>query len=208
MWAHGCVAHLRREAGLCAGPRIWSEVPGCRLLRFKTTPRTWTRRWCLPRCRFSSGSWQRRNCGRCRLLGWHLNRSGQIPDRFGKVLGERCSSLGAAAKGPCARGCRCLFFLEGSRTPDGQMQEFMAGAAYLAIRAQVPLVPIALSGVYDLLPMHTHHFYPGKPDDDCGGTDPHGGHDCAPDGRAYAAAADRDRWHAAAFGGDIAVTDE
>jgi 1-acyl-sn-glycerol-3-phosphate acyltransferase len=24
------------------------------------------------------------------------------------------------------------------------------------------VVPIALSGVYDLLPMHTHHFYPGK----------------------------------------------
>ncbi len=51
-------------------------------------------------------------------------------------------------------------FPEGSRTPDGQMQEFLSGAAYLAIRAQVPLVPIALSGVYDLLPIHTRHFYP------------------------------------------------
>jgi 1-acyl-sn-glycerol-3-phosphate acyltransferase len=26
----------------------------------------------------------------------------------------------------------------------------------------VPVVPIALSGVYDLLPIHTRHFYPGK----------------------------------------------
>jgi len=26
----------------------------------------------------------------------------------------------------------------------------------------VPLVPIALTGVYDLLPMHTRHFYPGE----------------------------------------------
>jgi 1-acyl-sn-glycerol-3-phosphate acyltransferase len=42
------------------------------------------------------------------------------------------------------------------------MQPFLAGAAFLAIRAQVPLVPIALSGVYDLLPMHTRHFYPGE----------------------------------------------
>jgi 1-acyl-sn-glycerol-3-phosphate acyltransferase len=41
------------------------------------------------------------------------------------------------------------------------MQPFLAGAAFLAIRAQVPLVPIALTGVYDLLPMHTRHFYPG-----------------------------------------------
>ena len=42
------------------------------------------------------------------------------------------------------------------------MTEFLSGAAYLAIRAQVPLVPIALSGVYDLLPIHTRHFYSGK----------------------------------------------
>jgi 1-acyl-sn-glycerol-3-phosphate acyltransferase len=26
----------------------------------------------------------------------------------------------------------------------------------------VPLVPIALSGVFDLLPIHTRHFYPSK----------------------------------------------
>jgi 1-acyl-sn-glycerol-3-phosphate acyltransferase len=42
------------------------------------------------------------------------------------------------------------------------MKPFLSGAAYLAIRAQVPLVPIALSGVYDLLPIHTHHFYPSQ----------------------------------------------
>jgi 1-acyl-sn-glycerol-3-phosphate acyltransferase len=32
----------------------------------------------------------------------------------------------------------------------------------MAIRAQVPLVPIALKGVYDLLPIHTRHFFPSK----------------------------------------------
>ena len=53
-------------------------------------------------------------------------------------------------------------FPEGARTPDGTIQPFLAGAAFLAIRAQVPLVPIALTGVYDLLPMHTRHFYPGE----------------------------------------------
>ena len=53
-------------------------------------------------------------------------------------------------------------FPEGSRTPDGDLQTFLAGAAFLAIRAQVPLVPVALTGGYDLLPMHTRHFYPGE----------------------------------------------
>jgi 1-acyl-sn-glycerol-3-phosphate acyltransferase len=42
------------------------------------------------------------------------------------------------------------------------LKPFLAGAAYLAIRAQVPVVPMALSGVYDLLPMHTRHFYQGQ----------------------------------------------
>ena len=53
-------------------------------------------------------------------------------------------------------------FPEGSRTPNGDLQVFLAGAAFLAIRAQVPLIPVALSGVYDLLPIHTRHFYPGE----------------------------------------------
>jgi len=53
-------------------------------------------------------------------------------------------------------------FPEGGRTPTGELQSFLSGAAYLAIRAQVPLVPIALSGVYDLLPMRATHLYPGK----------------------------------------------
>jgi 1-acyl-sn-glycerol-3-phosphate acyltransferase len=42
------------------------------------------------------------------------------------------------------------------------LTDFLSGAAYLAIRAQVPLVPLALDGVYDLLPIHTRHFYSGK----------------------------------------------
>jgi 1-acyl-sn-glycerol-3-phosphate acyltransferase len=55
-----------------------------------------------------------------------------------------------------------VVFPEGGRTSTGELQPFLSGAAYLAIRSQVPLVPIALSGIYDLLPIHTHHFYPGE----------------------------------------------
>jgi len=94
------------------------------------------------------------------FIGWHLNRSGQIPvDTVSSS--STVSSLGSAVR--ALRGGMPLFvFPEGARTPDGTTQPFLAGAAFLAIRAQVPLVPIALSGVYDLLPMHTRHFYPGE----------------------------------------------
>ena len=52
--------------------------------------------------------------------------------------------------------------LKAAAPPPANCKPFLSGAAYLAIRAQVPLVPIALSGVYDLLPIHTHHFFPGE----------------------------------------------
>jgi 1-acyl-sn-glycerol-3-phosphate acyltransferase len=94
------------------------------------------------------------------FIGWYLDRSGQIPiDTRNPRATLSSLSLGVKA----LRGGMPLFvFPEGGRTPDGALQTFLSGAAYLAIRAQVPLVPIALSGVYDLLPIHTRHLYPGK----------------------------------------------
>jgi 1-acyl-sn-glycerol-3-phosphate acyltransferase len=92
------------------------------------------------------------------FIGWYLARSGQIPINTDNAH-TTLSSLGAGVK--ALRAEMPLFvFPEGSRTPDGDLKEFLAGAAFLAIRAQVPLVPIALSGVYDLLPIHTKHFFP------------------------------------------------
>ncbi len=92
------------------------------------------------------------------FIGWHLNRSGQIPIDTVNTHAT-LSSLGAGVRALRA-GMPLFVFPEGGRTPTGELQEFLAGAAFLSIRAQVPLVPIALSGVYDLLPIHTRHFYP------------------------------------------------
>jgi 1-acyl-sn-glycerol-3-phosphate acyltransferase len=94
------------------------------------------------------------------FIGWHLNRSGQIPVDTVNA-NATVSSLGAGVRA-LRSGMPLFVFPEGSRTPDGTIQPFLAGAAFLAIRAQVPLVPIALTGVYDVLPMHTRHFYPGE----------------------------------------------
>jgi 1-acyl-sn-glycerol-3-phosphate acyltransferase len=74
--------------------------------------------------------------------------------------GATLSSLGAAIKA-LRSGMPLFIFPEGGRTTDGALQPFLSGAAFLAIRAQVPVVPIALSGVFDLLPPHTRHFCPG-----------------------------------------------
>jgi 1-acyl-sn-glycerol-3-phosphate acyltransferase len=94
------------------------------------------------------------------FIGWYLGRSGQIPIDTANPRAS-LASLGGGVKALRA-GMPLFVFPEGGRTTSGDLQEFLAGAAYLAIRAQVPLVPIALNGVYDLLPIHTRHFYPGK----------------------------------------------
>lgn len=94
------------------------------------------------------------------FIGWWLQRSGQMPIDTANPHAT-LSSLGGGVKA-LRSGMPLFVFPEGGRTTVGQLQPFLSGAAYMAIRAQVPLVPLALSGVYDLLPIHTHHFYPSK----------------------------------------------
>jgi 1-acyl-sn-glycerol-3-phosphate acyltransferase len=94
------------------------------------------------------------------FIGWYLDRSGQIPIDTANPHATM-SSLGVGVKALRA-GTSLFVFPEGGRTADGELKPFLSGAAYLAIRAQVPLVPIALTGVYDLLPIHTRHFYPSS----------------------------------------------
>ncbi len=94
------------------------------------------------------------------FIGWYLGRSGQIRINTENPRAT-LSSLGGGVRALRA-GMPLFVFPEGARTPTGELRSFLSGAAYLAIRAQVPLVPIALSGVYDLLPIHTRHFYPGR----------------------------------------------
>lgn len=94
------------------------------------------------------------------FIGWYLDRSGQMPIDTANPH-ETLTSLGGAVKALRA-GMPLVVFPEGGRTPTGALMSFQAGAAYMAIRAQVPLVPIALKGVYDLLPIHTRHIYPGE----------------------------------------------
>ena len=94
------------------------------------------------------------------FIGWYLDRSGQIPINTRNPR-TTLSSLVVGVKA-LRSGMPLFVFPEGARTTTGELQNFLSGAAYLAIRAQVPLVPISLSGVYDLLPIHTRHFFPGE----------------------------------------------
>ncbi|MGO9648420.1 MAG: lysophospholipid acyltransferase family protein [Terriglobales bacterium] len=90
------------------------------------------------------------------LIGGHLKRSGQVcinqqtPTRSIADIRSAVKSLKA--------GMPLVIFPEGGRTPDGEIKPFLPGAFYLAIKAQVDIVPIALVGTFELLPMNTYHI--------------------------------------------------
>ena len=90
------------------------------------------------------------------VVGWQLKRSGQVCiDQ--QNPSHSISSIRAALKGLKA-GLPLVIFPEGGRTPDGDIKPFLSGAFFLAIKAQVDIVPVVLVGTYELLPMNTYHI--------------------------------------------------
>ena len=92
------------------------------------------------------------------FTGWHLRRSGQIPvDRTSARASMRGLNLSAQT---LKDGMPLLVFPEGGRSATGQVLPFLSGVFYAAIRAQVEVVPVALVGTFELLPMNTFHIHP------------------------------------------------
>ena len=94
------------------------------------------------------------------FMGWHLERAGHVSVPIEDPKAS-LRTLAQAAKLVTERNVSVLFFPEGGRSESGELQEFKDGAAYIAIKAQVPLVPVALVGIRDILPMHTLDFKRG-----------------------------------------------
>ena len=61
-----------------------------------------------------------------------------------------------------AAGRSVLMFPEGTRSPDGSLQEFKSGAGYLALRSGCDVLPIHISGTHQVLGKGNliphHHF--------------------------------------------------
>jgi 1-acyl-sn-glycerol-3-phosphate acyltransferase len=90
------------------------------------------------------------------FIGWHLKRSGQV------CINQQnpAASIGSikSALRSLRSGMPLVIFPEGGRTRDGNIQPFLPGAFFLAIKAQADIVPIALVDTFDLLPMNTYHI--------------------------------------------------
>jgi len=55
-----------------------------------------------------------------------------------------------------------LIYPEGTRSPDGRLQEFKKGAVVLAIKAAAPIVPIACSNAHRIMEKRSLVIHPGE----------------------------------------------
>jgi 1-acyl-sn-glycerol-3-phosphate acyltransferase len=65
------------------------------------------------------------------------------------------------AAGIMATGISAVVFVEGTRSRDGQLREFKKGPFVLAIRAGAPVVPVRISGTFEILPRSSVALKPG-----------------------------------------------
>lgn len=84
------------------------------------------------------------------VLGWMMRMAGDI-DVDRKDPQSRSSVL-ARARRRIERGASVMFFAEGTRSRDGRLKKFHDGAFRLAVRAGVPVLPLAIDGTGDALP--------------------------------------------------------
>jgi 1-acyl-sn-glycerol-3-phosphate acyltransferase len=92
------------------------------------------------------------------FIGWYLNHSGQVPVDM-KSPRSLIASLNRGVT-TLKHGLPLVLFPEGGRAASGQLQTMMSGCAYMAIKAQVPLIPLTLIGTYELLPIHVYALHP------------------------------------------------
>jgi len=95
------------------------------------------------------------------MVGWMMRLSGDIAvDRKNSRSGARAL---LKALWYLENKCSVMIFPEGTRTLDGRVRQFSDGAFHLAIKAQVPILPLVIEGSRDCISKNSWKF--GKPSD-------------------------------------------
>ncbi len=153
-------AHLQRPILFIANHQSMLDVP----LILRGLPREW-RPWLAPamgidpfagvfNARAGTG---RRFRDRWRLRGVQLFFNGYLLTAYGAVAASLRHTGRLADAGYCP-----LIFPEGARTPDGHMHKFRPGIGVFVAALRLPVMPIRLDGLYEILPDGALLPHPGK----------------------------------------------
>jgi 1-acyl-sn-glycerol-3-phosphate acyltransferase len=110
----------------------------------------------------ASVSWRfvaKKELVRVPIFGWCLVATGQIiVDR-----GNRERAVASLRRGAerIRGGASVIVFPEGTRSPTGSLRPFKSGPFHLAVEAQVPIVPITVSGSQRITPKGSLHVHAG-----------------------------------------------
>ncbi|HEX9163952.1 MAG TPA: lysophospholipid acyltransferase family protein [Thermoanaerobaculia bacterium] len=93
------------------------------------------------------------------IFGWALARTGFIPiDRKNRRTAVKSFDLAGER---IRRGNTIVVFPEEGRSRERTMRPFQRGAFLLALKSEVPIVPVAIKGTFDVLPANSRHVRPG-----------------------------------------------
>ncbi len=108
-----------------------------------------------------------------RHLGWITKKElYRIPvfsfamRRYGNIMIDRSNRERARrslqdAAGKIRRGQSVLIFPEGTRSPDGKVHAFKKGCYYLAEASEAPIIPVSISGSFEVMPKKTFRLHRG-----------------------------------------------
>jgi 1-acyl-sn-glycerol-3-phosphate acyltransferase len=102
----------------------------------------------------------KRSIFRVPVLGWSIAAAGFVPVDRGER--RRSAAIMDAALKRLRGGRSLVIFPEETRTPDGELLPFKQGAALLALRSGLPLLPVGIGGTFRILPKGSRRITPGR----------------------------------------------
>jgi 1-acyl-sn-glycerol-3-phosphate acyltransferase len=92
---------------------------------------------------------------------WRATASAIVFNTF--PIERRGGKLSATPGDLLEDGWNVVVFPEGTRSPDGWMERFRMGAAYLAVEHDVPVIPVGIKGSFAAMPRGRGWPIPGRP---------------------------------------------
>lgn len=93
------------------------------------------------------------------VYGWFMKSRGTIPVRRGSE--GQTPEIMAHMRREIQQGHSILAFPEGTRTRDGHVGRYRKGVFFIARDLGVPVVPVAVTGMYDVMRKGSLHLRPG-----------------------------------------------
>ena len=94
------------------------------------------------------------------IFGWAIGRAGFIPiDRKNRRTAVKSFDLAAER---IRKGNTIVIFPEEGRSRERTMRQFQRGAFLLAIKSELPMIPMAIDGTYDVFRVGAKRITPGR----------------------------------------------